>query len=340
MWQVETSTPFRVAGLWVLDRDGAKHWSVAAKACFDILPDGRTRIAGAQAEEPGHLPRYAGEDGWSSLLEDTDLVMTEKPATDVVVHATAHAPGGRPATSVVVGLAVGRLRKRLRVTGDRLWLHGGGGVRASEPEPFLRMPIRYERAFGGMDATDPDPARQGEEPRNPIGTGFALRAERLAGARLPNVELPGEEIRAWDDRPPPVGFGPVPSHWLPRRAHAGTYDAAWQRDRFPLWPLDFSPRWFQCAPEDQQVTPHLRGGEVVELAGLTSSGLLRVALPRHQLVFRTRIRGRVVEHRPKLATVRIEPDAMRLVLTWHGALRCHRDADALERTLVVEKAMV
>ena len=202
-----------------------------------------------------------------------------------------------------------------------------------------RMPLCYERAFGGMDTTGPDPARQGYEPRNPIGAGFALKAQHLLEKPVPNIEDPEALMTWWSDRPQPVGFGPVPSHWMPRRAYAGTFNAEWQQERLPLWPLDFDPRYFQCAPEDQQVRPHLRGGELVELRNLTPSGYMRFALPRHYLACATYVRGKKIEHRPKLATVRIEPDTSRLVMVWHSAIRCHRDADALERTHVYEKAV-
>ena len=34
----------------------------------------------------------------------------------------------------------------------------GGTLAPSAPEPFLAMPLTYERAFGGIDDTDPDAA--------------------------------------------------------------------------------------------------------------------------------------------------------------------------------------
>jgi hypothetical protein len=76
----------------------------------------------------------------------------------------------------------------------------------------------------------------------------------------------------------------------------------------------------------------------VELTNLTVSGYLRFFLPRHYLVCSTRIRGKDIEHRPKLCTIHIKPDEAKLVMVWHSAIRCHRDADALERTRVYEKS--
>ena len=35
-------------------------------------------------------------------------------------------------------------------------------------------------------------------------------------------------------RPAPVGFGPLAPHWQPRCDFAGTYDQAWQQDRYPV----------------------------------------------------------------------------------------------------------
>ena len=95
------------------------------------------------------------------------------------------------------------MQKLLRVSGDRVW--GAGGP--SAPEPFTRMPLVYERAFGGVD-------RQVARSRSATGTGairsargFAVTRDNLDGVPLPNIEYPDELIASWDDRPRPAGFG-------------------------------------------------------------------------------------------------------------------------------------
>src|SRR4051794_2831875 len=146
MWQVDNRTPFAAERGWVRDRNGAEIWLVAVKCTFDILPDGSTRVS---EEQPPVLrvPEYNGEPGKSSVKFDSDLILT-KTTTDVVVAGHAHAPGGRPVTELDSGFRVGPIRKLLRVFGDRQW---GVSGRPTSPQPFLNMPLVYERAFGGVD---------------------------------------------------------------------------------------------------------------------------------------------------------------------------------------------
>ena len=156
---------------------------------------------------------------------------------------------------------------------------------------------------------------------------------------VPNVEDPRQLISSWKDRPQPAGFGVVASHWMPRLKYGGTYDAAWQKNRFPLLAADFDPRFFQCAPEDQQAA--LRGGETVELTNLTPDGRLTFELPRLWLGFETRFGERRVDHRANLHTVILEPAIPRVIMVWHTILPVlNRDVDYLDETFVFEKGAI
>jgi hypothetical protein len=108
----------------------------------------------------------------------------------------------------------------------------------------------------------------------------------------------------------------------------------------PLVPLDFDDRYYQCAPVEQQVPGHLRGGEPVELYNLTPDGALRFSLPRVYLAFSTRIGRQVVGHRAKLHTVILEPDGPRVMMVWHTSLMCHGHDHELELTRVTQKEYV
>jgi hypothetical protein len=338
MWQVDNRTPFAAERTWVRGLNGAEIWLVAVKCTFDVAADGTTRIA---AEQPPvtMAPEYLDPavPVKSSLKHDMDLVRT-KLTTDVVVLGHAYAPFGEPVDTVDVGFRVGPVSKMLRVTGDRFWRNG----RISAPVPFVKMPIVYERAYGGFDPASRDTDQPQWDVRNPIGTGFVLSASSAEGLRLPNVEYPGHPVAIWKDRPEPAGFGPVCSHWHPRVRLAGTYDESWQQDRFPLLPLDFDDRHYQCAPTDQQAPQFLSGGETVVLRNLTPNSELRFALPRVFLGFETFFSGgeRQVHERPRLHNVIVEPDHLRVSLVWHSALPCHPKVYKLERTRVFEKALV
>lgn len=335
MWAVENHTPFSAERNWFVDKDGAKSWIVAVKAAYDVLPDGITAISARQ--DPVLLSEeFSGEPGKSSILYDSDL-SGPKQRTDVLLNAHAYARAGGTATVVDVEISVGPLRKTLQVSGDRKWDSLLGAVMMTDPEPFARMPICYERAFGGFDVKSNNPGEHSFEPRNPIGTGFANKASHVVGVPAPNVEYPRDRVSSWKDHPRPAGLSALFSYWVPRRDYAGTYDEHWMKHRFPLWPEDFDSRFFQCAPEDQQVEGFLRGGESVRLRNLTPDGLLEFQLPRFYPVFATYLRGKRVEHRAKLHTLVIEPDRYRILMVWHTSLRIQSNADDLDITVIREK---
>jgi len=217
MWMLYNQTPSAAERNWVLDKNGAKSWVVVVKATFDIFPDGKMKLSDKQ-EEALYGEQYSGEPGKSSVLYDGDLI-GPKWNTDVVLNGHAYAPAGKPVTKVTVTMKVHKIAKSLKVFGDRRWGNGLLG-----PEPFVKMPLTYERAFGGWDTIPEKLADQRLEPRNPIGAGFAIRAEHLVNKPLPNVEDPQYSITSCKDRPPPAGFGVVASYCLPRLNYGGTHD--------------------------------------------------------------------------------------------------------------------
>ena len=333
MWAIRNHTPYKVGRGWGRDKDGVHEWIVAVKGTFDIKPDGSTALADEQLE-PLLMPEYTGEPGISSLRYDADIVAT-KPTTDILLNATAYAPNGRPSTNFLVEAHVGGMHKAIRVLGNRTW--GEGFVlEHSEPEPITQLSIGYERAYGGYDCQDPDPANQRMDARNPIGCGVVAQASHHRGQPLPNFEYPNGNI----EKDGPAGFGAIDSFWSPRREFGGTYDEVWQQSRLPLLPLDWDSRSLLCAPQDQHPDTNLRGEELVQLTNLTPTGWLQFTLPKAYFTFSTRISGRTEEHRSRLATVIIEPDFPRVIMVWHTALLCRTDVDYLDETIVREKRFI
>lgn len=335
MWQLDNRTPFAAERTWVRDRDGAELWLVAVRCAFDMGPDGGLAVSPSQppvvaAPEP-MAPMEAATSAEPSLRFESDLVRT-KTATDVLVLGHCYAPDGRPITALDAGFRVGPVVKRLRVLGERYWRGG----RPSPPEPFLRMPLRWERAFGGPDPETPEASAPRWDDRNPIGTGFARSARAAEGLRLPNLEHPDRLIGHLGDAPEPACTGPIPPHWQPRVGLAGTYDAEWQEQRFPLLPDDFDDRHYQCAPTDQQAPGFLTGGEPVVLINLTPDGERRFSLPRLELGLETFFYNgeRRPHDPPRLHSVILEPDLDRLSLVWHSALPCHPLVHKLKQTRI------
>ncbi|MCC7157546.1 MAG: DUF2169 domain-containing protein [Bryobacterales bacterium] len=333
MWRIRNHTPYKADRGWGRDKDGVHEWIVAIKGTFDIKPDGGVTLSD-EPIEPLLLPEYTGEPGSSSLRYDSDIT-GQKPTTDILLNATAYAPNGRPSTNFLIEARVGEIHKALRVVGTRTW--SGGLLQGfSEPEPITEVPVVYERAYGGYDHADPDPQNQQMDTRNPVGCGVVAKAGYKEGQPLPNFEYPdGNTAKAG-----PAGFGAIDSFWSPRREYSGTYDHAWQQSRLPLLPLDWDPRSLLCSPTDQQPGSYLRGGEVVELTNLTPQGRLQFTLPKAYFVLRTRIAGRTVEHRSRVATVIIEPDYPRVIMVWQSVLACPTDVDYLDETVIREKAYI
>src|SRR5262249_29783140 len=295
-------------------------------------PNGET-IPVEEQDEVCLVPKFRGEPNSSSLLYDTDLPH-KKVATDVLLHGHAYAPYGKPVADIEVGLKLANINKKLRVVGDRIWEKSPFGLKLSRPGLFTKLPITYERAYGGRDESAADPKQHTWEPRNPVGVGFAARDDSLVGKRGPNVEDPAAPIGGMK-RPRPAGFGPIPSHWPPRTDFRGTYDAKWEAERLPLLPDDFDDRFYQCAPPDQQVPGFLSGGEAVELLNLTPSGALKFRLPRVTLQFVTSFGGADTKvHRADLHSVILEPDVPRVIMVWHTHLPCHTKVLKLRQTSI------
>jgi hypothetical protein len=339
MWDLWNRTPYRADRTIAIDKQGRRHWVVVVKGTFTIQLDGSTSLS-AEQQAPTLAPVHRGDPATSSLLYDSDMVL-DKPGTDIILNATAHAPHRRATTEVNVGLRLGPIHKVLTVQGDRTYERTITGLVApSPPRPFLTLPIIYERAYGGYDATSPDPNKQKLFDANPVGVGVAAHTSSLLGKTAANVEYPGASPGSRGA----AGFGAICSHWSPRRGHAGTYDAHWVEHRKPLLPDDFDDRFFMCAPFDQRIQPHLRVAEPLELVNLTPGGALRVTLPKVYLAFTTEFAaytGRSpMEHRAKLHSLIIEPDQARVMLVWHTRLSCGNAVDDIDGTHIVEKPYV
>lgn len=265
--------------------------------------------------------QWHGEPGLSSPRLEAQVAFIKPVGTDVVLLGHAHAP--RPgATEGQVGVRVGALSKLARVLGDRRLVSGLTGPAITAPEPFERIPLQYERSFGGWDRRHADPRQHRCDVRNPVGCGhFDADLPFEGEAALPNFEDPQQPLRAYGDQPPPLGFGFIAADWEPRRRLAGTYDEAWARTRQPMLARDFDRRHFQSASPGLTSAGHLRGDEEVVVIGAAPEQRVAFQLPaRGTLQCWVEVRGRNrVALQPLLDTVIIDMDLRLLTLQW----RCH-----------------
>jgi hypothetical protein len=332
MLQIVNLTPFQASLLVLPNEQGVESAYAIVKATFTIAP----RVEPAKEQLPIVLAdEFWGDPAASGLKYASDVALV-KPAADVVLVGSAHAPRGKPVPELDVTLRVGNLSKTIRVFGDRTWKEGILSPQITAPEPFVSMPLTYERAFGGTDRSLEDKGIIEAEARNPVGVGFRGRKTDLpiGGTPLPNLEDPGQLITGPNGRPAPAGFGAICGHWEPRRSYAGTYDQAWQESRCPYLPQDFDVRFFQVAPPGQVAPGYWQGGEPVELVNASPAGRLGFNLPRQGLHITYTIEGNDIERIPNLDTLTLEPDENRFTMVWRTVLPCDKKSLKVRQILV------
>ncbi len=337
MLQLINRTPFAAERSILLDKDGNQIWVVIVKATYLIRRNADLQLHSIQ-EPPCMAPVYESEEADSSMLRECEMVYTH-PGTDITLNATAYAPPGKRTQAVDVCMSVGRIRKALRVFGNRSWKKSAVGLKMTKPEYFSKMPIRYERAYGGK-TIDQSSGQKVFDPRNPIGTGFALRAKDLIDNPVPNIQYPDIPMEGWKKRPAPAGFGAIYSSWSPRKEYAGTYDQAWKNERMPLWPKDFDIRYHQSAPTDQISPKPLRGAEWVILENLTPELSCSFRLPQVFITIDTQIKDTWIRQNIQLDRVIIEPDDQKLIMVWRSSLNCRSNARAIEKSIIDTKPVL
>lgn len=320
--EVINRTPFVAQCVILPDRDGYEQLVAVLKGTFTIGAPGCLPAA-EQAPVIGGDEHY-GDPETTSTRYESDCAPF-KPATDVVLvgHAYAPQPGARESD---VWLRVGPVGLAAHIFGDRQWSVTMGSAVMTVPQPFEKVPLVYERAFGGVQRTSGGEAIEAAYDRNPVGTGFVTGNgnARIDGLALPNIEDPRDLLKKPGQAPRPVGFGYVGRHWAPRRQFCGTYDDEWARNRMPLVPVDFDDLAWCGAPAALQATPHLRGGEPVNAVGVSpNGGSLDFWLPAIQPAIEALFCDAWTPLLPLLDTVVIEPDLERISLTWRARLRVH-----------------
>ena len=328
MTHLLNNPPFAAHMSLGFDSQGQQHASVVLKATLSFPePAGLCRPAPEQMPIMVE-PEYMGQPGASSIRYPAD-VGPINPGTDVVFVGHAYAPSLQPVQKAEVQLRVGPLCKTVMVFGEREWTPTLMGPVMSAPVPFTRMPMVYERAFGGSPPSERGRTAPRIEERNPIGTGYCVRREDYRGMRLPNLEHPDHPIRSWRQKPPVCGFGAVDAHWIPRRSFAGTHDARWKRERCPLPAEDFDERFHSIAAEGLWSPTPLEGELEVELRQLSVEPFLSFRIPAAVVDMAFSLPDSILRRRAALCRLLLEPDAQRLVMLWGASCPVGKRPSAL-----------
>jgi len=249
----------------------------------------------------GDLPMPEGPN--HGIAYATDYVPF-KPRGEFTVVGSGHSPGG-PSRAFPVRVRVGSISKTIAVIGDRQWKPRAAGVIAGEPTLIESIPLTYSRAWGGRQST-----------LNPLGCGRETD-------EMPNLEIEKSPILERSANVPPAGFAPIPADWSIRREKLGTYDSAWLKERWPWFPNDIDPTYFNAAPANQWFDGYLSGDEEIEITNMH---------PAHA-VYRNRLPGAIgrcfvmkrhhdekvfLEVPLHLDTLAIDMSLEKLHLVWRG----------------------
>lgn len=181
-----------------------------------------------------------------------------RTGVDLLIRGTVQSP--RPVGSLRLAVAAGWRVVEGIAWGVRRIARSGNAWTFTEPEPFQRLPLRDEYAYGGGDPaaeqriiadalarmTPEQKRRAGPSvqgmlsghrplayPRNPHGLGYVLdgRADEVVGRELPRLERAGDLLSparlvlsapfAWVGQPLPLQWGGLPPYAFPRIAMAG-----------------------------------------------------------------------------------------------------------------------
>ncbi|QBF33643.1 DUF2169 domain-containing protein [Thalassococcus sp. S3] len=266
-----------------------------------------------------------GDPADTPLLAEQDIA-PGKAATDLLIRATAYAPGDTPLTDWPVSVEIpDRLRYGFHVRGPSIWTRRStqSAWSLSSPEPVEHVPIRYDLAYGGHVVCDDGSIDVFEQ--NPAGLGYAgtgtlEHLELLA----PQIGLLPELLSAKPGTEMSVhGFGPIAKAWLPRRAYAGTLDEIWQATRHPRMPKDYDLRFWNAAPGPLQIEPFLKGGVPLIFGNLRPDAPeYRITLPDISIIGQSA--GREIAFDLDTICIDIEPIETRhhmLTLLWRTTIK-------------------
>jgi uncharacterized protein YjbI with pentapeptide repeats len=271
-----------------------------------------------------HVPFNQGDKGqlwgeqslWKFLAQEMAIPLIDegvgKLHSEFLVHGHAY-PSGDRKNACAVKVQLGDKEKTLLVMGDRYWDRS----RVSEPLPFEKMPLTWQRAYGGADFN-----------ANVQGMG---RAVEQGFQRLPNIELPDQRIVRKDQVVTPAGWSAMDVMAEQRFQYRGTYDANYLKEHSPGYPPDLDWSYFNMAMPDQWFDKPLTGNERFALHNLhPSKPLIEGQLPslKARVFADYALPGggtKLKEVPMRLGTVWFFPHAERCVLVFHGLAEVAND---------------
>ena len=309
-------SPLQVGAVRWMPRQDAHALTLVCKATFELTP-GRARLAPSQ--EPLHDDdRHLDGDPERSVFAPSDMAPFKRHA-DVLLVGDAYAPGGQPLHALRARLGVEGIDKSMEVVGDR-FLDAQGELVAGEP--FVRMPLSYERAAHSPHGD------------NPVGIDLSAGMNEQGRRPLPNLLPLGVTLQGAGDTADAVGFGPIASSWEVRRRLLGRHANSWSASGWTKQPLpqDVDGAYFNAAPPDQRLEElPIDARIVLENLHPTEERLL-CQLPGIRPCAFVERAGMATEVELRADTLWIDTQRAICTLTWRGTVAM---ADARQRGRVL-----
>jgi len=291
--------------------------TLIAKGTFQLTPNEIASLCEPDDQFPAAGDEYVNGDKNVGLYYDADFAYF-KPQADLLLVGACHTPGDNALPQCRVSFGVGKHVKSLLVLGDRQWAGGISGGRTTQPEPFTTLPLNYQ-----YTALYNKYAEQ--------QTKLDLRNIVKHQLPLPNVQ-PNSFSEKYTSSVcyEPHGFAPIRRSWEQRTEKMGSYGGNYLSDFWPWFPENFDWRYFNAAPEDQQLDGYLHGDEKLYFENLHPQ---HAQYHAHLPGLRVRCFLNEAEHHLKhyreipmnLDTLWVDMENEKLVLVWRGVAQVNSE---------------
>jgi uncharacterized protein YjbI with pentapeptide repeats len=174
---------------------------------------------------------------------------------EVLISGFAFAGGNKYVKEQKAGFTIGSLTKDIRVLGDRKWCKCGSNYKSTDPEPFNKMPITYDLAFGGEEFSE-----------NTSGCGY--ESVKNNNFVIPNIESTNSPVTDIGAVYETEGFLPLDLTVPSQQKKAGTYNDYWLKNEYPGYPSDIDWTIFNVARKDQRINEFFNGNECYEIRNM------------------------------------------------------------------------
>ncbi len=261
-----------------------------------------------------------GEADWATLRYPSDVIPF-KQKVDVVVVGSAMPENGDKTDAWLANIAIGEWQKTLKLNGPREWRSTMSGWSLSDPQPTNAVPLTYELAYGGT--VGPFDTPRAYYDFNPLGRGFIGDDDKLHSSKslaAPQIEYLDSPITSPNRTVRVAGFAPIQDYFESRAKFAGTWDKEWEKNTAPNIPNDMDLRFWNVAPEDQQLDK-LKGDERITMIGFLPEGKIEFELPAYRPRAILYDADEDTDTRELvLDTVHIDLDARRVTLRWSNLI--------------------